>query len=70
MSENTATRHKLEKIYGKGCMFQKAHIAELIEKMGGIKTYKKYVTQTKYTRRKVKRYEKELHYHHLVHKAE
>lgn len=32
--KNKVIRERLEKIYGKGCMFQKAYIAERIEAMG------------------------------------
>lgn len=31
---NKKARQELERIYGKGCFFNRAHIAERIEKMG------------------------------------
>lgn len=69
-NDNTKARRHLEKIYGKGCMFNKAHIAEQIEKMGGIKTYKKFVQETHYTGRIIQMLEKRMTYHHLKHRSE
>jgi hypothetical protein len=68
--KNKVIRQRLEKIYGKGCMFQKAYIAERIEKMGGIKTYKQYQKEHKYTLKKVKRLEETMSLHHLKHRSE
>ena len=58
--KNKAIRERLERIYGKGCMFQKAHIAQRIEEIGGIKTYKQYIQQHKYSFKKVKKLEEFL----------
>lgn len=48
-------------------MFEKARIAERIEKMGGIRTYRSYLANKKF---KSKRIVKQLTYHHLQHKAD
>ena len=68
--KNKVIRERLEKIYGKGCMFQKAYIAERIEAMGGIKTYREYIQEHKYTFKKVKKLESTMTLHHLKHRAE
>ena len=68
--KNKAIRERLERIYGKGCMFQKAHIAQRIEEIGGIKTYKQYIQQHKYSFKKVKKLEETMTLHHLKHSSE
>lgn len=68
--KNKAIRERLERIYGKGCMFQKAHIAQRIEEIGGITTYKQYIQQHKYTFKKVKKLEQTMTLHHLKHRSE
>ena len=67
---NKSVRMMIEQIYGKGCMFKKAKIAERIEKMGGIKTYKMFLEEKRYTLKQIKKAEKILTYHHLKHKFE
>ena len=67
MSSNKGAKNKLIEIYGRHCMFESARIAEKIEKMGGIKTYKSYLSDKKF---KGKRIVKRLTYHHLKHKSE
>ena len=69
-NKNKAIRERLERIYGKGCMFQKAHIAQRIEEIGGIKTYKQYIQQHKYSFKKVKKLEETMTLHHLKHRAD
>lgn len=69
-NKNRQIRLQLESIYGKGCMFQKAHIAQRIEEMGGIKTYKKYIQEHKYTLKKIKRLEETMTLHHIKHRSE
>ena len=64
---NKKAKQELMEIYGKGCMFKKAHIAERIAKMGGIKTYNAYLAGKKFKGKSIK---KQLTYHHLQHKAE
>ena len=68
--KNKVIRERLEKIYGKGCMFQKAYIAERIEAMGGIKTYREYIQEHKYTFKKIKKLESTMTLHHLKHRSE
>ena len=52
MSSNKTIREELERLCGKGCFFKRAHIAERIEAMGGIKTYKVFVSEKKFKRKK------------------
>ena len=70
MSSNKQARKELERIYGKGCMFSKAKIAEKIEARGGIKTYKQYKETVRYKRSKKIQMEKTMNYHHLKHKKD
>lgn len=65
---NKKAREALESVYGRGCMFKKAKIAERIEAMGGIKTYKRFLEEKKYTLKDIKKLERILTYHHLKHK--
>jgi hypothetical protein len=48
-------------------MFNKARIAERIEMMGGIRTYKSYVAEKRFKGKKIS---KQLTYHHLKHKSD
>ena len=68
--KNRKIREALERIYGEGCMFQKARIEKRIEQLGGIKTYKQFKEQHKYTLKKIKAFENIQTYHHLQHKSE
>lgn len=68
MRTNKSARKALEAIYGKGCMFKKARIAEKIEAMGGIKTYKKFLEERRFRPKDIKKLERILTFHHLVHK--
>ena len=74
MSEdNSKARRRLEKIYGKGCMFKKAHIEEQIEALQTkriIKSYKVFLKETKYTGKKIRQLERNMTYHHLRHRSE
>lgn len=70
MSTNKVARQKLEAIYGKGCMFKKAHIPEQIENLKTIKTYKRFLQETRYSGRKIRLLEKNMTYHHLRHVSE
>lgn len=70
MSSNKKIREKVERVYGKGCMFKKGRIEQKIEKIKRIKTYKKFLEEKKYTRKKIKHYESIMTYHHLKHKSE
>lgn len=68
--KNKIIRERLEHIYGKGCMFQKAYIEQRIEKMGGIKTYKEFLKEHRYTFKKLKKLEETMTLHHLKHRSE
>lgn len=70
MSSNKQARELLEKMYGKGCMFKRARIAEKIEAMGGIKTYRRFLTEKRYTLKEIRRYESIMSYHHLRHRED
>lgn len=67
MSSNKGAKNKLIEIYGRHCMFERARVAEKIERMGGIRTYRSYLADKKF---KGKRIVKQLTYHHLRHKSE
>lgn len=68
--KNRKIREALERIYGEGCMFQKARIEQRIEQLGGIKTYKQFKEQHRYTLKKIKAFEGMMTYHHIKHKSE
>ena len=69
-NKNRQIRLQLESIYGKGCMFQKAYIAKRIEEIGGIKTYKQYIEEHRYTLKKIKKLEETMTLHHIKHYSE
>ena len=64
---NRSAKKELERIYGKGCFFERAHIAEKIEAMGGIRTFKIFVQEKKF---KGKSISHQITYHHLKHRSE
>lgn len=64
---NKRAKQALIEIYGDGCMFEKARIAEKIEQMGGIRTYRSYVAEKRFKGKSIK---KQLTYHHLRHKSD
>ena len=66
-NSNRYAKKELEKIYGKGCFFNRAKVAEQIEAMGGIKTFKVFVQEKKF---KGKPISHKITYHHLKHKSE
>jgi hypothetical protein len=70
MGSNRSARQELEVIYGKGDMFKKAKIEEQVVQLKTIKTYKKFVTETRYTGKKIRQLEKNMTYHHLRHQSE
>lgn len=67
MGENKVIKEQLRKIYGDGCFFERAKIAEKIEKMGGIKTYKQFLSERYFKGKKIRNM---LTLHHLKHKSE
>lgn len=64
---NRSAKKELERLYGKGCFFKRAHIEERIEAMGGIRTFKVFVQEKKF---KGKPISHQITYHHLKHKSE
>lgn len=68
--ENKSIRKQLEKEFGKGCMFEKAHCEEQIERLRTIKTFKKYLQEKKYRTNQIKRLKKQMTLHHLIHRSE
>lgn len=70
MKTNSKVRKNLEKQYGKGCMFKKANIEEIIKKKRTIKTYKQFKEEQRYTGNIIKMYENQMDLHHLKHKSE
>lgn len=68
--KNKQIRLALARIYGSGCMFKKSGAEKYIEKLGHIKTYKKFKEEKHYTSKKIKTLESLLTLHHLKHKSE
>ena len=66
-NSNRSAKKELERIYGKGCFFFFSKVAEQIEAMGGIKTFKVFVQEKKF---KGKPISHQITYHHLKHKSE
>lgn len=64
--KNQSLKRKLQSIYGKGCFFERARVAERIEAMGGIRTYKSFVEEKRY---KGKPISYQLTVHHLKHRS-
>ena len=67
---NRSARIALARIYGSGCMFRKSKAENYIEKLGTIKTYKRYKQERHYTSKKIKALESLMTFHHLVHKSQ
>lgn len=67
---NKKTRILLASIFGSGCMFKKAHVEQFVEKLGIIKTYKRFKAEQRYTSKKAKILEQRLTLHHLQHRSE
>ena len=70
MRGNKKIRKRLEKKYGKGCMFKKAHIEEKIEAKRTIKTYKQFIEEKHFTGKMIYIYENQMNLHHLIHRSE
>lgn len=66
---NKGVRELLEMIYGKGCMFYKAHIPERLKGLN-IKGYKQFIGEQHYKARKLNTLERTLTLHHLKHRSE
>ena len=67
--DNKTARLQLEKIYGKGCMLEKAEVDNKLKKLN-IKTYKKFINETHYKSKKILQLKKTMTYHHLIHRSE
>lgn len=70
MSSNKAVRKELEREYGPDCMFRKANIEKKIEAKKSIKTYKRFIQEQRFTRKKIKKLEEMMTLHHLKHRFE
>ena len=70
MSSNKSVREELERKYEKGCMFKKANIEKKIEAKKSIKTYKRFIQEQRFTRKKINRLEEMITLHHLKHRFE
>lgn len=68
--QNKSVRKQLEQIYRKGCMFEKAHCEEQIEKLRTIKTFKRYLIEKRYTSKQIEQLRKQMTLHHLKHRSE
>lgn len=64
---NKKAKQELERIYGKGCFFSRAKLAERLAEKGIEPTYKKFVEHKRYTGKKISH---QITYHHLRHKSE
>jgi hypothetical protein len=68
--DNRAVRENLERIYGKGCWFARAKLAERLEQVDGVLSYKKYVQKQHYSKKKLHKLNNNMTLHHLVHQSE
>ena len=67
MSSNRTAKRELERIFGKGCFFNRARIEDKIELIGGIKTFKTFEKEVRYKGIKISHH---ITYHHLLHRSE
>lgn len=67
MASNKAKREELERIYGKGSMFQKSHCEDYVSTLPKIKGYRKYLKEKHFTGKDIR---EQLEYHHMQHRAE
>ena len=67
MATNKAKREELERIYGKGSMFQKSQCEDYVSTLPKIKGYRKYLKEKHYTGKDIR---EQLEYHHMQHRAE
>lgn len=65
--KNRRARLEIESRYGKGCMLEK--VQDKIERTG-IKTYRQYISEVKFSGPKVEQLRKLMTYHHLKHKSD
>lgn len=69
-NKNRKIRIELARIYGSGCFFLRSGAEKYIERLGTIRTYRKYKEGLKFKSKKMKVYEDIMTFHHLVHKSE
>ena len=67
-NRNRVIRQELERIYGKGCMFQKAYVSDRLRQLGVSLTYGTF--KKRYTLNQQKTLERRLTLHHLKHVSE
>ena len=67
-TKNRVIREELERIYGKGCMFQRAYVADRLRQLGVPITYGTY--KKKYKLNQQKTLERRMTLHHLKHVSE
>lgn len=67
---NREVRIALAEVFGSGCMFKKSHAEKFVEKLGTIKTYKKFKDQQHFTGKQTRRLEAIMTLHHLQHRSE
>jgi hypothetical protein len=70
VSSNKTKREELERIYGKGSMFEKSHTADYVSTLPVIKGYKKFIEEKHFRTKDIKRLKERMNYHHLEHKAD
>lgn len=70
MNDNRIKREELQRIFGKGSMFQKSRSEEYIESLPKIKGFKRFVKEKKFTSKEINRLTQRMNYHHLKHKSE
>ena len=66
-NSNSNIKKLLMQKYGKGCFFEMARIAQRIEEMGGIRTYKKFLKEKRFKGQEISQ---QLTVHHLRHRSE
>ena len=64
---NKRARKELERIYGKGCFFARARLAERLEQIDKELSFKKFVQRKRYSGKKISH---RITFHHLIHKSE
>lgn len=67
---NQKVREELAKEYGNECMFKKAGIEKRIQRIKGIKTYRQFIEEKRYTLKFIEHYEGIMTLHHLKHVSE
>ena len=67
---NRRIRIALARTFGDGCMFKKSHSEQFVEKLGTIKTYKRYKVEKRYTGKQIRQLEAWMTLHHLKHRSE